>query len=205
MSSRDVAKSKKTLKEDGTETYIIRMRLTIRGFEDWFSHLTENYAGASSRLSQRIIFSEVACRPGWILVTIDVEKAILHGMTFAEIEAATGEPQRHSHFSLPPGSAAVLRQIPGFETFDERTECLRSIKPGTGTRGAPGASSLKLASVTHGPDCRMKPTHIDPQLEVFHEGCELTALCAKHIDDLKLGAPRAVVVKLIAALEQIFW
>ena len=30
-------------------TWILRMRLTLRGFQDWFAHLHETYAGTASR------------------------------------------------------------------------------------------------------------------------------------------------------------
>ena len=144
------------------------MRMTIRDFQDWFAHLDENYSATASRQSQRIVCSECACHPEWLLVTIDVEKAFLQGMTYKEIEDATGEPEREILFSLPPGAAALLRKLPGFEDFDEQFECLRALKPGTGTKGAPRAFSMKLSRITRGPKCKMKPTTMDPELEVRH-------------------------------------
>ena len=53
----------------------------------------------------------MACHDDFIFITVDVEKALLQGMTHEEIEASTGEVQRRAYFDLPPGSAAVLRQI----------------------------------------------------------------------------------------------
>ena len=61
------------------------------------------------------------------MVTVDIEKAFLQGFTYKEIEEATGEPEREILFSLPPGSAAVLRKIKGYENFDETRECLRCL------------------------------------------------------------------------------
>ena len=88
-------------------------------------------------------------------------------------------------FDLPPGSAAVLRQIPGYEDFDERYECLMSFKHGTGTKGAPIAFSLKLASVTQGPKCRTNSETYDGELELRIDDNALTAIATKHVDDIK--------------------
>ena len=72
------------------------------------------------------------------------------------------------NFSLPPGCAAILRQVPGYEGFDEKTECLRRIKPGTGSKGAPRAFSVELAQVARSPECDAKPARWGPELEVKH-------------------------------------
>eukprot|EP00959_Pyramimonas_sp_CCMP1952_P395683 8290927-Pyramimonas_sp.AAC.1 len=122
MSSRFVAKWKWVQKDDGSWTRIIRMRLCLRGFEDYFAYERENYSGTASRQSQRLINSETACRPTWVLATIDIEKAFLQGLTTAEVAACTGEEQEVTHFTLPPGAAAILRLIPGYETYDEHAE-----------------------------------------------------------------------------------
>ena len=53
----------------------------------------------------------------------------------------------HTYFSLPPGAAAVLRLIQGFEDYDEQYECLSSLKLGTGTKGALRAFGLKVETV----------------------------------------------------------
>ena len=127
--------------------------MTLRGFQDWFAYVEENYAGTASRLSQRIVCSEAACHKGWIILTIDVEKAFLQGLTFAEIQQTTGEPERYVHFTLPKGYAHLIQSIPGFEGYDERYDCLCCLKPGTGTKGAPRAFALKLAGVTQSAAC----------------------------------------------------
>ena len=205
MTSRFVAKWKWIDNADGKRQRIIRMRMTIRGFQDWYAHLEENYSPTASRVSQRIVSSEAACHPDWIFVTIDIEKAFLQGLTYKEIQAETGEPERHVLFSLPKGSAAVLRQIPGFEDFDERYECLRCIKPGTGTKGAPRAFSMKLSAVTRGPKANMHPTTYDHELEVRHDHGKLTAISAKHVDDIKIGGePYVIKTHIIPALEEVF-
>jgi hypothetical protein len=205
MTSRFVAKWKFVTDANGQRRRIIRMRMTIRGFQDWFAHLDENYSATASRQSQRIVCSECACHPEWLMVTIDIEKAFLQGMTYKEIQEATGEPERVILFSLPPGAAALLRKLPGFEDFDERFECLRALKPGTGTKGAPRAFSMKLSRITRGPKCRMLPTTMDPELEVRHDGGKLVAIGTKHVDDLKFGAePKLLKDAIIPALEAEF-
>ncbi len=84
--------------------------MAIRGFKDWMADYVESYAGTASRASQKLISSEVVCRPGWAYVTVDIEKAFLKGSTYEEISDLTGEDERVVHFTLPPGAAALLRQ-----------------------------------------------------------------------------------------------
>ena len=84
------------------------MRMAVRGFKDWEADSIESYAGTASRTSQRVISCEVACREGWSYITVDIEKAFLQGMTYKEISDLTGEAERIVHFTLPPGSAAIL-------------------------------------------------------------------------------------------------
>ena len=204
MTSKHVAKWKWVDTPEGRKR-ILRIRMTIRGFQDWFAHLEENYSGTASRQSQRLLCSEAACHPDWDFVTVDVEKAFLQGMTHEEIEASTGEKQRKAYFNLPPGSAALLRKLPGFEDFDERYECLESTKHGTGTKGAPRAFSLKLSGVTQGPIIRMKSLTFDREMEVRHDRGKLVASGTKHVDDIKYGAVPAILWKeIVPALEAVF-
>ena len=100
MSSRFVSKWKFIPYDEGSHK-IIRMRMCIRGFEDWFAHLYDTYAGTASRQAQRILCSEVACHEDWIIVTIDIEKAFLQGLTYKEIADETGEEERFVFFNLP--------------------------------------------------------------------------------------------------------
>ena len=53
------------------------------------------------------------------MVSIDIDKAFLQGMSYEEIHQETGEPRREVFFVLPPGGAAILRRVRGFEHFDE--------------------------------------------------------------------------------------
>ena len=140
----------------------------------------------------------------WILVTVDVEKAFLQGLSYEEIHKRTGEPLRQVYFILPTGSAALLRRVPGFEHYDERTMCLQCLSPGTGTGDAPRAFAMKLANVTRGPSCGYKPLTFDPQTEVRHEGTTLKGVMAKHVDDMKATGPRAEIDRMRRSIEAEF-
>ena len=83
LDSRFVIKWKVKLNKTTNKNYrIIRMRMVMRGFKDWDADTLETYAGTASRLSQRLLASEVACHPGWEMISVDVEKAFLQGMTY---------------------------------------------------------------------------------------------------------------------------
>ena len=177
----------------------------MRGFKDWDADSLETYAGTASRMSQRLLSSEVACHPEWEMLSVDIEKAFLQGMTYQEIHELTGEALRVVHFSLPPGAAAQLRKIPGYESYDESTECLRCIKPGTGCKDAPRAFSLKLASVIHTPEVGLVSSTMDPELEMKHEdGIGFTVFMTKHVDDFKIGGLAPRPTKILEAIEKVF-
>ena len=108
-----------------------------------------------------------------------VDTAFLKGYTHKELAAKTGEPERHVYFTLPPGSAATIRQFKGYEDYDEAKHCLKCLKPGTGTKEAPRAFSLKLAEVTR--SFGLVGTSFDPEFEMA-DGLRT----AKHVDDVNL-------------------
>eukprot|EP00959_Pyramimonas_sp_CCMP1952_P084159 1760143-Pyramimonas_sp.AAC.1 len=89
--------------------------------------------------------------------------AFLKGLTYRELAEATGEKERAVRFTLPSGSATALRALPGFENCDESRRCLQRLKPGTGTKGAPRALSLKLGRTTRG--FGLRPTSYDEEFE----------------------------------------
>ena len=128
MTSRYVAKWKWVML-NGTRTRIIRMRLVLRGFMDLEAFSLDTFSGTARRTSQRLLASEAACHPDWILASLDIDKAFLKGLTYRELAEATGENERIVCFKLPPGSADILRTFPGFEDYDETRHCLQSIKP----------------------------------------------------------------------------
>ena len=128
MDSKFVAKWKKTEGPDGKPRRIVRMRLALRGFKDLLAHELESYAATASRQAQRLLCSEVACNPGWKFVAVDINKAFLQGLTYAELCQLTGEDMREVQFTLPPESAELLRRLPGYESFDQRIEVLKVLK-----------------------------------------------------------------------------
>ena len=122
---------------------VIRARLTIRGFKDQDKNEIARYAGTSSKLSQKAIVSEAVCRK-WDLITTDISKAFLQGVTYEELSQLTGEALREVNFYLPQSNIPILRAIPGYENFNPVQEVLHCDKPGTGSVDAPRAFSLKL-------------------------------------------------------------
>ena len=141
MTSRYVVKWKwvRTLRIQTRSIKIIRMRLVLRGFMDTEAFSLDTYSGTAKRTSQRILASEAACHPDFILASLDIDTAFLQGFTYKELAEATGESERMVCFKLLPRSATVLRRFKGFEDFDESIHCLKCIKPGTGTKDAPRA------------------------------------------------------------------
>ena len=109
MTSKYVPKWKKVAKPDGTSAWVIRMRLTLRGFQDWFAHLYETYAGTATRQSQRLVASERAARhhEGWIMVTVDVEKVSSKG----------SHTMRYTKSPEDPGGKCTSRHQPEVRRF----------------------------------------------------------------------------------------
>ena len=62
---------------------------------------------------------------------------------------------------------------------DETKHCLQCLKPGTGTKDAPRAFSMKLRKVTR--IFGLKPTSYDEEFETSP-----SLLTAKHVDDINM-------------------
>ena len=86
---------------------VMRYRLTLRGFQDWYKDDYETYAGTAARMSQRWVSSECAAHQlepePWIIAIIDIEKAFLQGLSYEEIHARTKEPLREVYFYFATG------------------------------------------------------------------------------------------------------
>ena len=132
------------------------------------------------RQSQRILASEAACQKNWIIASLDIDKAFLQGFTHKELADATGEKERMVCFTLPPGSAALFRKFEGFEDYDEFIHVLRCVKPGTGTKDAPRAFSMKFRGATR--RLGLVPFSYDPEFE-----SKKNLLTAKHVADINMG------------------
>ena len=184
---------------------VIRARLTVRGFKDVDKGQVATYAGTSQRFSQRVIVSEAVIR-GWDLVTTDISKAFLQGVTYEELAALTGEPVREVNFYLPAYNIPQLRQVSGFENFDPNAEVLHCDKPGTGSVDAPRCFSIKLAKVTE--QCGLVPSNVDPELCFMHQERNnkwvLVAIITKHVDDIKATGEHEVVMRILKVIEGVF-
>ena len=197
MTSRYVAKWKWVKQADSSWSRVIRMRLCLRGFMDTEAFSLDTFSGTAKRTSQRIIASEAACHDDWIIASLDVNNAFLKGFTYKELAEATGEKERTVCFRLPPGSAEYLRKFPGFHNFDESKHCLRCIKPGTGTKDAPRAFSLKLRKTTK--NVGLQSTSYDAEFEV-----KTDLLTAKHVDDINMSGTEKEIDKYTLEVEKVF-
>jgi hypothetical protein len=197
MTSRYVAKWKWIKDASGKWHRVIRMRLCLRGFMDTEAFSLDTFSGTAKRSSQRILASEAACHPEWIIASLDVDKAFLKGFTYKELAEATGESERLVCFKLPPGSAMLLRQFPGYEDYDETIHCLQCIKPGTGTKDAPRAFSLKLRKTTR--RLGLKSTSYDQEFEVMEN-----LQTAKHVDDVNMTGTEVKIDHYRAEVEKVF-
>ena len=117
---------------------VIKSRLCLRGFKDLEGASLATYAGTTTRWGQRIV-TAIAAQKGWPIVIADVGCAFLRGLTFKELAELQGTPVRVVCMELPADSVALLRTIPGFETFSLAVEVLELDKPGFGLKDAPHA------------------------------------------------------------------
>ena len=144
-----------------------------------------------------------AVRRGWDVGTTDISKAFLQGVTYEELAQLTGEKKREVNFYLPTWSIPLLRQVPGFENFDPKTEALRCDKPGTGLVDAPRAFSMKLSQITRD-KCKLIPSQVDPELCFRHDNGRLVCILTKHVDDIKMAGEPDIVKMVLRHLEERF-
>ena len=126
---------------------------------------------------------------GWDFCATDISKAFLQGVTYKELAEITGERLREVNVYLPAHNIAILRRIPGYETFDPQREVLRCDKPGTGSVDAPRAFNIKLKSVLQ-KQIGMQNSLVDEQLMFCHKDGKLLGLMTVHVDDLKVTGER---------------
>ena len=160
----------------------IRARLTVRGFKDRQRDLYDTFAGTSTRWGQKAIVA-IAVQQDWPVWSADVSSAFLRGQSFEQIAKETGLEVRSVQFDMPQGSVPLLRQIPGFETFDPTTDCLNMLKPVFGTNDAPWAWARELKKTLM--KAGYQPTQADPSLYLRHVTKELVGALSTHVDDLK--------------------
>lgn len=161
---------------------VVKSRMTVRGFEDMAANDLETYAGTATRWAQRIIVSAAAQR-SWRLFCFDVTVAFLQGLTFKEIAAAEGTPEREVSFSPPKGYEAYFRELPGFSSFDGLRHVLRMLKCIYGLKDAPRAWKMKLERSLKA--AGGQPLHTDRNLWVWFKNGSLCLVLSTHVDDLK--------------------
>ena len=81
---------------------------------------------------------------------------------------------------------------------------LECTKPGTGCKDAPGAFNLKLAKVTRSDKLQMHPMAMDTELEIQHDGQNLTAALGKHADYVKINGTPKNVQNIVDEVEKVF-
>jgi len=124
-------------------------------------------------------------------------------VTYKELAALTGEPEREVNLYLPAGQIALLRQVPGFESFGPQMEVLHCDKPGTGLVDAPRAFSIKLQMITRD-KCKLLPSSIDPEMCFRHDQGRLVCVMTKHVDDLKIAGEPEIVRQVLVELQKVF-
>ena len=115
---------------------VIHARLVVRGFKDTQATQLSTFAGTTSRWGQRIVNS-VAAQNRWEIFTADVSQAFLRGLTFEQTAQMKDEVRREVQFTVPPGSAELLKKLPGYENFNAMLEVLRLLRCGFGLKDAP--------------------------------------------------------------------
>ena len=143
----------------------IQARLVVRGFKDTQAEQLSTFAGTTSRWGQRIINS-VAAQYRWRIFSADVSQAFLRGLTFKVAAEIKDEVQRDVQFTVPPGSAAILKMLPGYETFDPLNEVIRMLRCGFGLKDAPRLwhKVLRVHLISLG----LRPLQSDAQIYVWH-------------------------------------
>ena len=142
------------------DEWVIRARLTVRGFKDRQAGELATFSGTASRFGQRVI-NLLASQHKLTLFSADVAQAFLKGMTFGQIQKLTGETRREVQLELPNASIPLLRRLPTFSDFNPALECLDMIRPGFGLVDAPRAWGMALTPRSPAPrstSSRRSPT-----------------------------------------------
>jgi hypothetical protein len=120
-----------------------RARLTARGFLDKQQKVLNTHTGTTSKWAQRLVVV-AAVEFQWQLYSADISQAFLRGITFEELAKEPGEIIKQVEVDLSPGSAEILRELPGYAGFDPSKETLRLVKPGFGLKDAPRLWAILL-------------------------------------------------------------
>ena len=143
------------------------------------------YSGTSTRWGQRCVVS-ISVQNQWDLISLDIGCAFLKGLTFEEVAAMNNTEETVVHFDLPPGGAAILREIEGYESFDSARECLQMLKGGFGLKYAPKLFTDKVSRVFA--KYNLKESYAGEEIYLLHENGVLVLICSGHMDDFNAGA-----------------
>ena len=134
---------------------------------------------------------------------------------FEEAAKRKDEVTRDVQFTVPPGSADILQELPGFQDFSALTEVLRMLRCGFGLKDAPRLWNKLLSEVLQ--SLGLKPLQSDQQLYVWHvpspggpgargpqPAQRLVLIISTHVDDLKGAGEEVYRKRLIKALEERF-
>ena len=88
-----------------TTTREIRLPVLLCGFMDLVT--VDTSSGAAQRGSQRLLVSTAACNKRWMTTPLDIDKAILAGITYEQLATATGESECTIRYTLPPDFTTV--------------------------------------------------------------------------------------------------
>ena len=117
------------------------------------------------------------------LLSADISQAFLRGLSFEQIDKMEGEVHREVQLTVPPGSVPVLRQLPGYETFDPTCEVLSMLRGGFGLKDAPRLWQKMLQIVLERTGAKSLST--DAKLYVYCRDGKLRLVMSSHVDDLK--------------------
>ena len=184
---------------DGKRT--IRARLTLRGFKEFGADNQSNFAATATKWSQRLIVSECVLR-SWCLASTDISKAFLQGVSYSEIAAETGQPERDVNFDVCSRTVPLVQKLPGFHDWNPIEEVLHCLKPGTGCRDAPRAFSMQFRKATKA--FGLASSLIDSELELMYKDDQLCMMILKHVDDVKLVGPKELIEALVQHLSRTF-
>lgn len=177
----------------------LKARLIVQGFKD--KQEVDNYAGTSTRWSQRLVLI-ICAQMRWALTSADVSEAFQRGLTSEQLAKLLGEVKRSCQLELPPGAAAPLRELPRMKDFNDLKEVLNMVKPGYGLKDAPCLCALALPRALKA--MRMTSCKADPELHMLHEAGRLVLVLSTHVDDLKFGGTPEATAKILQRLEEQF-
>ena len=162
----------------------------MHGFKDIYKNEVDRYSGTSSRWGQRAVVA-TAVQMNWELASLDISQAFLKGLTFDEIQEIRGGPKREVSMQLPrgkpglePSGASVLRNLKGFEDFNDALEVLEMIKGGFGLVDAPNLFTTRVDHVLK--TKLINSTISDPKMYLEHDKAKaLQLMVSAHMDDFK--------------------